>query len=121
MTTDDSQYERDVARAREEGTDFVELENDLPEPDRYGAAKDLARLLSERGENWAELAGEVGLPGEDPALWEALDIARAASYARAKYREAFAGVVVSHPWLEAAADSSAHDAIGSMADRFMGQ
>jgi hypothetical protein len=117
---DDSQYQRDLAAARDEGTGFIELQDDLPPPDHYHAAQDLAGLLTQGGEDLSRLAPEIGLPGADPALWERLDVARAASYARERYGDAFARLVAAHPWLEEAAQSSAHDALGSLADRFLG-
>ena len=136
-------YERDVERASEEGTDFIERtddlpppdhyhaprdlaellragRDDLPPPDHYHAARDLAEMLRGRGEDLAALAGEIGLPDVDPARWERLDVARAASYARETYGDAFTRLVAAHPWLEDAAQSSAHDALGSLADRFLG-
>ena len=120
MTMSDESYERDVARAREEGTDFIERADDLPPPHHYHAARDLAGILRDAGEDLSQLAGEIGLPGDDPSRWERLDIARAASYARDKHADAFARVTADHPWLGDAADESAHDALGSLADRFLG-
>lgn len=117
---DESQYERDLARARDEGTDVIERTDDLPAPDHYQAARDLARLLTESGEDLGRLAGEIGLPGDDPARWERLDVARAASYARDRYEGAFTRLAAAHPWLQDAADSSAHDALGTLGDRFLG-
>ncbi len=117
---DRARYERAVAAARDEGTDFIELPDDLPEPDLYHAARDLAELLRAGGEDLPRLAQQIGLPGDDAALWERLDVARAASYARDAHGEAFARLVAAHPWLEEAAQSSAHDALGSLADSFLG-
>ena len=116
----DSRYERDLERAQAEGTDFIERTDDLPEPDRYHAARGLADLLREGGEDLPRLAGEIGLAGEDPALWESLDVARAAAYAREKHAEPFGKLVEAHPWLAASADSAAPGALGSLADRFLG-
>jgi len=113
-------YERDVERAREEGTDIIERTDDLPPPDHYRAARDLAEMLRARGEDLAALAGEIGLPDVDPARWERLDVARAASYARERHPEAFASIAADHPWLGEAAEGSAHDALGALADRFLG-
>lgn len=104
-----------------EGTGFIEIKDDLPEPDRYRAASDLARMLTERGEDLGELGEHIGLASDDPADWEALDIARAASFARHHHRDGFDRLRAAYPWLEAAADSSAHDALGSLTDRFLGQ
>ena len=113
-------YEREVARAREEGTDFIERTDDLPPPDHYHAARDLAEMLRAGGEDLPRLAGEIGLPGDDPARWERLDVARAASYARDRHGDAFARVAANHPWLNESADETAHDALGALADRFLG-
>ncbi len=113
-------YERDVARAREEGTDFIERTDDLPPPDHYHAARDLAEMLRAGGEDLLGLAAEIGLPGDDPSRWERLDVARAASYAREKHADAFARVAADHPWLSDSADETAHDALGALADRFLG-
>lgn len=115
----DEGYEQDVARARAEGTDFIERTDDLPPPDHYHAARDLAEMLRAGGEDLAQLAGEIGLPDDDPSRWERLDVARAASYARDKHADAFVRVAADHPWLNDSADGSAHDALGSLADRFL--
>ncbi len=119
--TEDTRSERELAAARDEGTDIIDRENDLPPPAHYRAASDLHRLFTEKQENFLELAEEIVLPGDDPALWERLDVARAASYAQEKYPDDFAAVAEAHPWLQESADSSAHDALGSMGDRFLGQ
>lgn len=116
-TSDDDNFARDLARARDENTDFLEVPNDLPPPDRYHAARDLADLL--KNDLPARLE-EIGLPDVDPARWESLDIARAASFAREAYPNEFSAVVASHPWLENSADQSAHDALGALGDRFLG-
>jgi hypothetical protein len=34
-------------------------------------------MLGAKGENLALIASEIGLPGDDPALWERLDVSRA--------------------------------------------
>ena len=104
----------------DEETRFIEREDDLPEPDHYAAARDLAALLKKAGEDLPALSAQIGLAGEDPSSWEMLDIARAASYARDTHADAFAALRAEHPWLERAADSSAHDALGSLSDRFLG-
>ena len=61
-------YERDLARARDEGTDILERTDDLPPPDHYGAARDLVDLLVASGEDMNALVEEIGIPGADPAL-----------------------------------------------------
>ncbi len=113
-------YERDVQRAREEGTDFIERTDDLQPRDHYRAARDLAEMLRGRGEDLAALAAEIGLPDVDPVRWERLDVARAASYARARHPDAFAPVAAEHPWLGEAAEEGTHDPLGALADRFLG-
>ncbi len=113
-------YERDVERARAEGTDFIERTDDLPPHDHYHAARDLAEMLRAGGENLIELASAIGLPGDDPSRWERLDVARAASYAQDRHGDAFARVAADHPWLGEAAETSTHDALGALADRFLG-
>jgi hypothetical protein len=117
---DASSYERDLARARDEGTDIIERTDDLPPPDHYRAARDLAELLTGEGEDLDALAGEIGLPGSDPALWERLDVARAASYAHDTYGAAFARVAAAHPWLAEWAARNDHGALGTLGDRFLG-
>ncbi len=117
---DDARYEDDLADARDEGTDRIERTDDLPAPDHYHAARDLADLLGAKGENLALVAGEIGLPGDDPALWERLDVSRAAAYARAQHPTAFENVAAVHPWLAGSADDSTPGALGSLGDRFLG-
>lgn len=112
-------YQRDLARARDTNTDLIERD-DLPAPDHYHAARDLAELLTSQGENVAQLAGEIGLPGDDPALWERLDVSRAAAHARARYPDAFAPVAQAHPWLAESADESSPGALGALGDSFLG-
>ncbi len=116
----DQEYEREREEARAEGTDFLEREDDLPEPDLYRTASDLARLLLDAGEDLTQLKAQLGLPSEEPARWEHLDIARAASYARETHQEAFAALVTTHPWLENIAENYGYGAMGSLADKFLG-
>lgn len=113
-------YEDDLARARDEGTDLIERTDDLPASDHYHAARDLADLLGAKGENLALVASEIGLPGDDPALWERLDVSRAAAYARAQHPDAFENVAAMHPWLADSADDTTPGALGSLGDRFLG-
>lgn len=117
---DDPRYEDDLARARDEGTDLIERTDDLPASDHYHAARDLADLLGAKGENLALIASEIGLPGDDPALWERLDVSRAAAYARAQHPDAFENVAATHPWLADSAEDSTPGALGSLGDRFLG-
>ena len=120
LNADDDKFARDFARARDDGTDLIERTDDLPAPDHYHAARDLADLLDAEGENIAALAAEIGLPGDDPALWERLDVSRAAAYARERHPDAFARVAQAHPWLAESASDSAPGALGALGDRFLG-
>ena len=116
----DANYEEDLSNARDDNTDLIERTDDLPAPDHYHAARDLTRLFADSGENLSQLADDIGLPGDDPALWERLDVARAAAYARDRYPEAFVRVAAAHPWLNESAEESTPGALGSLADRFLG-
>jgi len=116
----DSNYEEDLSNARDDNTDLIERTDDLPAPDHYHAARDLARLFADAGENLSQLASDIGLPGDDPALWERLDVARAAAHARERHPDAFGRVAAAHPWLNKSADESTPGALGSLADRFLG-
>lgn len=102
--------------AAEAGAGFREIADDLPPPDQYHAARDLAALIGEQ--ELTEKRDEIGLPSADPARWESLDIARAASYAREHYPAGFERVILAHPWLNESADSASHDALGALADQF---
>lgn len=115
----DDEQQRADRQASEAGEGFREIPDDLPPPDQFQAARDLAELIGEN--ELTEKRDEIGLPSIDPALWESLDIARAASYAREKYPSGFERVVLSHPWLNESADSASHDALGTLGDQFLGQ
>ena len=96
---------------------FVEREDDLPPPDKYHAARDLAEAIGA-----AELSahqGEIGLPDIDPARWESLDIARAAAWAQAHRPDALARAAEAHPWLRDSAASVSPDAAGALVDGFL--
>lgn len=118
-TNDDGHYQADLARAQADGTGFIERD-DLPEGDHYHAARELADLLTGQGETLATLAPEIGLASDDPARWERLDVARAASYVRDRYPEALEPLLSRHPWLDTAAKSGAHDALDALGNSFLG-
>lgn len=112
----DDEYPLEQTHGLEPGGNFQELPDDLPPPDKYHAARDLADLIGEP--ELAEKRDVIGLTSEDPARWESLDIARAASYAREAYPAGFERIVLAHPWLNEAAASASHDALGALEDSF---
>jgi hypothetical protein len=118
--TDSTMNEQEDRRlsqeAAEAGAGFREIPDDLPPPDQFQAARDLAALIGEQ--ELTQKLDEIGLPSADPSGWESLDIARAASYARDHYPAGFERILLAHPWLSESAASASHDALGALADQF---
>lgn len=116
-TNTDAAYERDRAAAEEDGTAIPELTDDAPPKDLYHAAKELADLIGP--EALADLRDTIGVADTDPARWESLDVARAAGYARSSDPDGFSRLTLTYPWLEESAGRAHHDALGTLADRFV--
>jgi len=113
----EAHYERERAAAEDDGTAILELTDDAPPADLYHAAKELADLIGP--ESLADLRDTIGVADVDPARWESLDVSRAAGYARSFDPDGFSRLVLTYPWLEDAAGRSHHDALGTLADRFV--
>lgn len=107
----DENYARAREAAEEDGTALPERTDDLPPSDLYHGAVALAKLLEGDLPDALEF---IGLPDTDPSRWEALDVARAADYARKHRPDAFASLTERFPWMAEIADQS----FGAHADGF---
>ena len=113
----DANYDRDRKTAEADGFALAESTNDMPPPDLFHAAQELATKLSALPDGEAE-ARALNLSLSEPALWGMLDVRRAASVLRDKHPHLWSETSARYPWLKEAAEKGGSDAIEAMANQF---
>ena len=94
-----------------------EATSDMPPPDLFHAAQELAVKLAALP-NGDKEARALNLSLSEPALWGMLDVRRAASVMRDNHPQPWKEIASRYPWLDEAADEGGSDAMDAMANQF---